>query len=83
MFPSLESEPVYNSIDTALWWIESLGLYLEATQDWLFLAEQYSVVQQIYKAFIGGTRYNIQVDSTDGLIGWDARGVALADGCSS
>ncbi|MGJ5673708.1 MAG: amylo-alpha-1,6-glucosidase [Nostochopsis sp.] len=77
MFPSLESEPVYNSIDTALWWIESLGLYLEATQDWLFLAEQYSVVQQIYKAFIGGTRYNIQVDSTDGLIGWDARGVAL------
>ncbi|TBR58125.1 amylo-alpha-1,6-glucosidase [Westiellopsis prolifica IICB1] len=77
MFPSLESEPVYNSIDTALWWIESLGLYLEATQDWLFLAEQYSVVQQIYKAFIGGTRYNIQVDSMDGLIGWDARGVAL------
>ncbi|KOP25982.1 amylo-alpha-1,6-glucosidase [Hapalosiphon sp. MRB220] len=77
MFPSLESEPVYNSIDTALWWIESLGLYLEATQDWLFLAEQYSVVQQIYKAFIGGTRYNIQVDATDGLIGWDARGVAL------
>ncbi len=77
MFPSLESEPVYNSIDTALWWIESLGLYLELTQDWLFLAEQYSVVQQIYKAFIGGTRYNIQVDSTDGLVGWDARGVAL------
>ncbi|BAZ70422.1 MAG: glycogen debranching enzyme N-terminal domain-containing protein [Pelatocladus maniniholoensis HA4357-MV3] len=77
LFPCLESEPVYNSIDTALWWIESLGLYLEATQDWLFLAEQYSVVQQIYKAFIGGTRYNIQVDATDGLIGWDARGVAL------
>ncbi|EHC17922.1 amylo-alpha-1,6-glucosidase [Fischerella thermalis] len=77
IFPSLENEPVYNSIDTALWWIETLGLYLEATQDWLFLAEQYSVIQQIYKAFIGGTRYNIQVDSTDGLIGWDARGVAL------
>jgi 4-alpha-glucanotransferase len=77
IFPSLEHEPVYNSIDTALWWIETLGLYLEATQDWLFLAEQYSVIQQIYKAFIGGTRYNIQVDSTDGLIGWDARGVAL------
>ncbi|NWF58066.1 MAG: glycogen debranching enzyme N-terminal domain-containing protein [Fischerella sp.] len=75
--PDGESEPFYNSIDAALWWIETLGLYLEATQDWQFLAQQYPVVQQIYKAFIGGTRYNIQVDSTDGLIGWDARGVAL------
>jgi 4-alpha-glucanotransferase len=36
------------------------------------------VVQQIYKAFIGGTLYNIQADSTDGLIGWYARGVALS-----
>ena len=76
-FPDIDGEPFYNSIDAALWWIETLGLYLEATQDWQFLAEQYSVVQQIYKAFIGGTRYNIQVDSTDGLVGWYARGVAL------
>ena len=76
-FPDVDGEPFYNSIDTALWWIETLGLYLEATQDWQFLAEQYSVVQQIYKAFIGGTLYNIQVDSTDGLVGWYAPGVAL------
>ncbi|GAB1538438.1 amylo-alpha-1,6-glucosidase [Scytonema sp. NUACC21] len=76
-FPDIGGEPFYNSLDAALWWIETLGLYLEATQDWEFLAEQYPVVQQIYKAFIGGTRYNIQVDSTDWLIGWDARSVAL------
>ncbi|MDZ8029143.1 MAG: amylo-alpha-1,6-glucosidase [Nostoc sp. DedQUE01] len=76
-FPDVEKEPFYNSIDAPLWWIETLGLYLEATQDWQFLAEQFSVVQQIHKAFVGGTRYNIQADATDGLIGWDARGVAL------
>jgi glycogen debranching enzyme len=76
-FPDVDNEPFYNSIDAALWWIEALGLYLEATQDWQFLAEQYPVVQQIYKAFVGGTRYNIQVDATDGLVGWYARGVAL------
>lgn len=76
-FPDVGGEPFYNSIDAALWWIETLGLYLEATQDWEFLAEQYPVVQQIYKAFIGGTRYNIQVDSTDGLVSWDTRGEAL------
>ncbi|MEA5505127.1 amylo-alpha-1,6-glucosidase [Halotia wernerae UHCC 0503] len=76
-FPDADGEPFYNSIDAALWWIETLGLYLEATQDWQFLAEQFSVVQQIHKAFVGGTRFNIQVDATDGLVGWDAGGVAL------
>ncbi|MBH8572857.1 glycogen debranching enzyme N-terminal domain-containing protein [Nostocaceae cyanobacterium CENA369] len=76
-FPDADAEPFYNSIDAALWWIETLGLYLETTQDWQFLAEQFPVVQQIYKAFVGGTRFNIQVDATDGLVGWDARGVAL------
>ncbi|MEH2287211.1 amylo-alpha-1,6-glucosidase [Nostoc sp.] len=76
-FPDVNGEPIYNSIDAALWWIETLGLYLEATQDWDFLAEQFPVVQQIYKAFVGGTHFNIQVDATDGLVSWDARGVAL------
>ncbi|MEH2423852.1 MAG: amylo-alpha-1,6-glucosidase [Nostoc sp.] len=76
-FPDLNGEPIYNSIDAALWWIETLGLYLEATQDWEFLAEQFPVVQQIYKAFVGGTHFNIQVDAIDGLVSWDARGVAL------
>jgi len=76
-FPDSDGEPSYNSIDAALWWIETLGLYLEATQDWEFLVDQFPVVQQIHKAFVGGTRYNIQVDATDGLVGWYARGVAL------
>ncbi|MEH2070276.1 MAG: amylo-alpha-1,6-glucosidase [Nostoc sp.] len=76
-FFDVDNEPFYNSIDAPLWWIETLGLYLQATQDWEFLAEQFPTVQQIHKAFVAGTRYNIQADATDGLIGWDARGVAL------
>ncbi len=76
-FPDASAEPFYNSIDAALWWIETLGLYLEATQDWNFLVEQYPVVQQIYKAFTTGTEYNIHVDAVDGLIGWNAPHVAL------
>lgn len=77
VFPDIDSEPYYNSIDAALWWIETLGLYLEATQDWQFLAEQFPIVQQIYKAYFGGTRYDIQVDAIDGLVGWDAQSFAL------
>ncbi|MFM2063902.1 MAG: hypothetical protein RLZZ507_3573 [Cyanobacteriota bacterium] len=76
-FPDVDNEPFYNSIDAALWWIEILGLYLETTQDWEFLLEQFPIVQQIHKAFISGTRYNIQVDAIDGLVSWDAQGVAL------
>ncbi|WP_414549281.1 amylo-alpha-1,6-glucosidase [Anabaena sp. CCY 0017] len=77
VFSDIDGEASYNSIDAALLWIEALGLYIEATQDWEFLAEQFPVVQQIHKAFMGGTRYNIQVDATDGLVSWDVRGVAL------
>jgi 4-alpha-glucanotransferase len=41
------------------------------------LAEQFPLVQQIYKAFVGGTHFNIQIDAIDGLVSWDAPGVAL------
>ncbi|MCJ8278841.1 MAG: amylo-alpha-1,6-glucosidase, partial [Rivularia sp. ALOHA_DT_140] len=76
-FPDAGEEPFYNSIDATLWWIETLGIYLEATQDWQFLAEQYPVVRKIYKALVGRTNYKINVDSTDNLLSWDAPGVAL------
>ncbi|BAY25839.1 glycogen debranching enzyme [Calothrix sp. NIES-2100] len=76
-FPDVGGEPFYNSIDAALLWIETLGLYLEATQDWQFLAEQFPVAQQIHKAFVSATRYNIHVDATDWLVSWDAPHVAL------
>ncbi len=76
-FPDAESQPIYNSIDAALWWIESLGLYLEASQDWAFLVQQYPVVWGIYKGLMVGTLYSIRVDAFDGLVTWDAPGVAL------
>ncbi|WAL61106.1 amylo-alpha-1,6-glucosidase [Thermocoleostomius sinensis] len=76
-FPDAGTQPFYNSIDAALWWIETLGLYLEATQDWEFLVEQYPIVWRIYKGLMAGTWYNIRVDAFDGLVTWDAPNVAL------
>lgn len=76
-FPDEEGKPIYNSIDASLWWIEALGLYLEATQDWDFLAQQYGVAQQIYQGFSHGTDYGIHVDPIDGLVTWDATHAAL------
>ncbi|MBF2073713.1 MAG: glycogen debranching enzyme family protein [Synechococcales cyanobacterium C42_A2020_086] len=76
-FPDAGTRPFYNSIDAALWWIETLGLYLEASQDWEFLSEQYPVVGRIYKGLMAGTLYSIRVDAVDGLVTWDAPNVAL------
>jgi 4-alpha-glucanotransferase len=76
-FPDGSERPSYNSIDAALWWVETLGLYLEASQDWDFLREQYPIVRQIYKAFMAGTQFNIRVDALDGLVTWEYPGCAL------
>lgn len=76
-FPDAGAKPFYNSIDAALWWIETLGLYLEASQDWDFLMEQYPIVWRIYKGLMAGTLYSIRVDAFDGLVTWDAPNVAL------
>jgi 4-alpha-glucanotransferase len=76
-FPDAGAQPFYNSLDASLWWIETLGLYLEATQDWAFLAEQYPVVWGIYKGLMVGTHYGIRVDAFDGLVTWDAPHLAL------
>jgi len=76
-FPDSYQYPDLPSVDCALWWIETLGLYLEASQDWDFLHQQYEVVKQIYKAFTAGTRYNIRVDASDGLVTWDDGSAAL------
>ncbi|GAB4138100.1 MAG: amylo-alpha-1,6-glucosidase [Cyanobacteria bacterium J069] len=76
-FPDSGAHPVYNSIDAALWWVEILGLYLEASQDWDFLIQQYPVVRQIHKSFATGTSYNIRIDAMDGLVTWEHPGVAL------
>lgn len=76
-FPDEDVEPTYNSIDASLWWIETLGLYLETTQDWDFLTQQYPIVREIYKAHTAGSLYNIRVDAADGLLIWDAPNVAL------
>jgi 4-alpha-glucanotransferase len=76
-FPDTGAKPCYNSLDAVLWWIEALGLYLEATHDWEFLQHQYPIVRRVYKSLTAGTDYNIRLDAFDRLLMWDAPGVAL------
>jgi predicted glycogen debranching enzyme len=67
-FPDKGEWPEYNTVDATLWFIEAIRAYVEATGDEALLRELYPVLQDIVKWYRRGTRYNIQMDESDGLI---------------
>ncbi|GEM_PF-47591 len=76
-FPNDNAHLYFNNLDVSLWWVETLGLYVEASQDWAFLMRHYPTVQRIYKKLTVGTLKNIHVDASDGLLTWNAPREAL------
>ena len=76
-FPDAGSKPEYNTVDAALWYFESIRQYFEATQDAVTLQKLFPVLAGMIDAHIAGTRYNIRVDPTDGLLYAGDPGVQL------
>ncbi|MEM7115908.1 MAG: amylo-alpha-1,6-glucosidase [Chloroflexota bacterium] len=67
-FPDTHHEPEYKSVDASLWYIQAVRAYYSATSDEALLEELYPVLEEILHWYRQGTRYNIQLDSTDGLL---------------
>ena len=67
----------YNTVDAALWYVHAVREYFRATQDFTFLRELFPVLAGILAAYVRGTRYGIQVDPNDGLLGASDPGVQL------
>src|SRR5260370_31000916 len=67
-FPDASGEPEYNTVDAALWYFEAIRQYFAATQDDVTLQKLFPVLATIIDAHVKGTRYNIHVDSADGLL---------------
>ncbi len=67
-FPDAGGRPQYNTVDAALWFFEAIRQYFEATQDLDTLSRLFPVLAQIVTAHLHGTRYNIRVDKSDGLL---------------
>jgi len=67
-FPDRGGQPEYNTVDAALWFFEAVHQYFAATQDTATLEKLYPVLAAMIDAHVVGTRYNIHVDSTDGLL---------------
>jgi len=76
-FPDAGGQPGYNTVDAALWFLEAVRQYFEATQDAATLSKLYPVLAEIISAHIKGTRYHIHVDAADGLLYAGEDGVQL------
>ena len=67
LFPEGGNEPMYNTADAALLFINCVYLYFRETRDAAFVKEMYPVMERIVKGYMQGTRFGIHMD-TDGLI---------------
>lgn len=62
-FPALGGEPVYNTVDASLWFIQALGRYFAYTKDLVFLSDAWSTVEDIIRHYSRGTNFGIGMDS--------------------
>jgi predicted glycogen debranching enzyme len=76
-FPDAGETPEYNTVDATLWYFEAVRAYYSATEDDDLLHELFGVLADIIDWHCRGTRYNIHLDSTDGLLYAGETGVQL------
>ena len=76
-FPDAGGRPEYNTVDAALWYFEAVRQYFAETQDKATLVNLFPVLEEMIKAHLKGTRYQIHVDESDGLLYAGEPGVQL------
>jgi len=76
-FPDAGGTPEYNTVDAALWYFEAVRQYFAATGDKQTLQKLFPVLAGMIDAHVKGTRYQIHVDSADGLLYSGEPGVQL------
>jgi predicted glycogen debranching enzyme len=76
-FPDAGDVPEYNTVDATLWYFEAIRSYYDATADDDLLEELFPVLAEIIDWHCRGTRYNIHLDVSDGLLYAGEAGVQL------
>ena len=77
VFPDAGEPPEYNTVDAALWFVEAVRAYHEATGDREGLRTLVPALEQVVDGHVAGTRYGIRVDPADGLVTAGEPGVQL------
>jgi len=67
-FPDAGEVPEYNTVDATLWYFEAIRQYYSATDDDDLLRDLFPVLADIIDWHCRGTRYNIHLDPSDGLL---------------
>lgn len=67
MFPEGNNDPLYNTVDASLLFIQCIKSYYEYTKDIQFIEEMYPYIEEIVNCYKEGTDFEIAMDS-DGLI---------------
>jgi predicted glycogen debranching enzyme len=77
MFPDEEKEGIYNTADATLWFFHAFNRYLEQTDDRITLKLLLPILIDVVEHHLRGTKFNIHVDPTDGLLAQGEKGYAL------
>jgi predicted glycogen debranching enzyme len=77
MFPDGAKEGKYNTADATLWFFHALGRYLECTADRTTLQLLLPILIDIVEHHLRGTKFNIHVDPSDGLLAQGQEGYQL------
>ena len=68
LFPEGGDEPMYNTVDASLLFINAVYEYYKASGDKEFVAEAMPVIEDIIEWYMKGTDYAIGMDETTGLM---------------
>jgi predicted glycogen debranching enzyme len=77
MFPEGNNEGLYHTADATLWFFHAMERYLQTTGDRLTLRHALPTFVSIIEHHLRGTRFNIGVDPSDGLLKQGAEGYQL------
>ncbi|HLY65758.1 MAG TPA: glycogen debranching enzyme N-terminal domain-containing protein, partial [Chloroflexota bacterium] len=67
----------YNNVDGTLWFFQAVDRYLRGAEDTSFLGEVFPTLESVVDWHLRGTRFNIKVDTDDGLLFSGEEGVQL------
>jgi predicted glycogen debranching enzyme len=77
MFPEGEKEGRYHTADATLWYFHALNRYLKYTDDRTTLRFLLPTLIDIAEHHLRGTRFNIHIDPSDGLLAQGQEGYQL------
>ena len=77
MFPDGARDGLYHTADATLWFFHAVHRYVRASGDRDTLRTLYPVLTDIVRRHLAGTRFNIGVDSADGLLRQGEEGYQL------